>query len=147
MEFIKCKMIHSRLLLIAVLHSISLQWVIIIIIIYIVMIYTWRVKFSAIVHWPRIIIFFLLCYILSCHGTLIFSLTYNLLFSDIFEHNILQQSNKSINFDFDQQQQVQKPNSCYPNQTTTERRINIGVSWSWWSRSWLRCKYPVFILS
>ena len=39
---------------------------------------------------------------------------------------ILQQSKKFINFYFDQQKQVQTPNSCYPNQATTERLSTIG---------------------
>ena len=37
-----------------------------------------------------------------------------------------QQSKDSINFDLDQQQQVQKPNCCYTNQATTEIKITIG---------------------
>ena len=38
----------------------------------------------------------------------------------------LQQSNKTINFDLYQQQQVHNPKSGSPNQATTERQSNIG---------------------
>ena len=34
--------------------------------------------------------------------------------------NLLQQSKKSINFDYDKQQQVHEQNSYYPNPETTE---------------------------
>ena len=50
----------------------------------------------------------------------------------VFQNTIfLQKSNKSINFDYDKQQQVQTPSSCYKNQDTTEIQSTIGVRQSW----------------
>ena len=42
---------------------------------------------ANILHWPTMILLFLLCFILNCHGNLIFSQILNLFICDIFEHN------------------------------------------------------------
>ena len=84
-EFFKCKTIHGRFLHIAVLRSISLWWVINTILIYIIARYTWRGTFADIVHWPTTIFLFLLCFILNCHGTFLFSQIPNLFFCGISE--------------------------------------------------------------
>ena len=72
-EFLKCKTIHSVLLLIALLQSILLQWVINIVIISNIARYTWRVPIRAIFHEPTTILLFLPYFLLNCHGTLFFS--------------------------------------------------------------------------
>ena len=68
-KFIRCKIKHSRILLLAVLQSILLRWVIIIVLIYIISRYTWRGKYAAVVNWPTMILLFLSCFILNCHRT------------------------------------------------------------------------------
>ena len=87
-DFFKCKTIHSRLLCIPFLHSISIRWVSNDVVIYIIMRYTWRDTFADIFHWPTTIILFSLYYILNYNGTLIFSQILNLLFCGNFEHNV-----------------------------------------------------------
>ena len=62
-DFSKCKNIHGRLLRIAVLQSISLQWVIKIVVIYIIARYTCGGTFADIFHWPRTIILFFMFFI------------------------------------------------------------------------------------
>ena len=86
-EFFKCKTIHSRLLHSAVLQSIFLQWVIKIVLIYIIVRYTCRVTFTAIIHWPMTDLLFLSYFISNCHGTLILSQILNMFFCGIYEHN------------------------------------------------------------
>ena len=87
-DLFKRKIIHSRLLRIAVLQSISLQWVIKFVFIYNIVRYTCEITFVDIVHWYLTILLFLLCSILNCHGTLIFSQISNLFFCGIFKHNV-----------------------------------------------------------
>ena len=86
-EFIKCKTIHRRLLLIVVLQSISLRRVIEIVLF----------LFS----WDRTTKRYIMCYctftyndsiildmfLLNCHGTLIFSQILNLRYLEYFCHN------------------------------------------------------------
>ena len=103
----KSKKIQSRLLRIAVLHPISLRWVIKIVLIYIIARYNCGGTFAAILHWPTMILLFLFFNMLNCHGTLIFLLVSNLFFCGIFKHNFFIAEKNSVNFDFDQQQQVQ----------------------------------------
>ena len=127
------------MLCIAVLHSISLMWVINIFFIYIIARYTCGGTFSAIVDWYTLIILFLSCFILNCHGTFLFSQVLNLLFCGIFEQNcfaVVKEIHKllfSIN------------NNRCRNQIPviqTKRPLKDGVlsstRWLWWGRSWLR---------
>ena len=87
-DIFKCKTIHSILLHIAVLHSILLRRFIKIVLICIILRYTWRGKFAAIVHWPTIILLSLSFPILNLHRTLLFSKISNLLFCGIYEHKL-----------------------------------------------------------
>ena len=83
-EFIKCKTIHRGLLLIFVLRSISLRWVIKIIL----FLFSWdRTKkgtLCAIFHRPKMIIFLFSCFILEFHGTFFLLQISNLCFRGIF---------------------------------------------------------------
>ena len=102
-DIIKCKTIHSRLLLIAVLQSKSWRWVIknrnkIV---------RWNKKVTlyAIFHWPKMIILLYICFILNCQVTFFLShkcRICNIL--DIFSQIFLKQSKNSINFNLYQQQ-------------------------------------------
>ena len=76
--------IHIRLLRIAVVQSISLQWDNNIILIYMKLRYKWRITFAYNVYWPMTILLFLSCLILKYYGTLIFSQTSNLFNWGIF---------------------------------------------------------------
>ena len=99
-EFFKCKTIHSILVHIAVLQSISLQRVINIVLIYIIVRYTCRSIFSAIVRWPTTIMLFLLCFALNCQE-LCFSHKYWVCSFVVFLNtNFTQQSKKFIKFYF-----------------------------------------------
>ena len=145
-EFFTCETIHS-LLYIAFLQTILLHWVIKTFLTYIIVRYAWRGKIFATFHSPTIILLVLSCFILNFHGTIIFTKMLNLVFCGISERNYFAAVKKYINFYVHQQQQGQTPNSCYSNQDTTERWSNIGVSRSWWGRSWLKNKSPGFRLS
>ena len=89
LELFKCKTTHSNFLHIAVIQSILLQWVINIVPIYIIVRYTWIGTFSAILYWHTMILLFLLCFILNCHGTLLSSQISILFFCGISEHNFI----------------------------------------------------------
>ena len=126
LKLFKWKTINIRLLHIVILQSIFLRRVIKIVLIYIIVRYTWRSSFDAIIHWPKTLLLFLLYYIINCHGKLLLSQILNLLFLVFPNTTFLQTSKKSIKFDFNQQQQVHTSSSWYPNQATTERQIIIG---------------------
>ena len=98
-EFFMCKTIHIVLLLIAVLQSISLQWVLNIFITSIIKRNTRRVTLCANFDGPTTILSFMSCFILNCHGTLFSSQISNLFFPVISKKN-MQQSKKSINLNF-----------------------------------------------
>ena len=68
-EFFKCKMIHNRLLLIAVLQKILLQWVINNVNISIISRYTWRILFCCYFPLTYEDSLVLLCFILNYHVT------------------------------------------------------------------------------
>ena len=63
-----------------------LQWVINIVLIHIISIYTCIAILAAIVHWTTTILSFLSCFISKCHGTLLFSQISNMFICAIFEH-------------------------------------------------------------
>ena len=125
--------------------TILLQWVINIILIYIIMRYICGGKFSGIVHWPTTIFLFLSCFILKCHRILLFLQILNLFICGIFEHNFLAALKEIHNLWFSINKnkcrnQIPVPQTRRP----LKDRALLGVSWSWWSRSWLRYKSPVF---
>ena len=85
--FFKCKTIHIILLHIAILQSISIQWIIKTVHTCIIVRYTCGGSFVSIFHWSATILLFLLSSILKCHGTLHFSKISNLFFCGIFKHS------------------------------------------------------------
>ena len=70
-------------------------------------------KLVVIAHWPTMIILLYIWFILNCNGN--FSHKYWICgIFNILCHNFLKRSNKSINFDFDQQQQVHNTKLLLP---------------------------------
>ena len=144
-EFFKCKTIHSILFCISVLQSISLRWFVNIVPIYIISRYTCRGRFTAISHWPTIIILFLSYFILHCHGALLFSQISNLFVCGIFNHNFFVAVKKIHNLWL-----LNNNNKCSNQITFTQTkkplkyRALLGVIWSCWGRYWLRHKFPRF---
>ena len=130
--FFKCKTIHSILFCISVLQSISLRWIINIVLICITMRYTCRDTFAAIVHWPTTIILLLLYFILNCYGTFLFSQMSHLFFCGIFKHNVFVEVKEIHNLLC-----IINNNKCRNQITITQTKRTLkygelsGVSWSW----------------
>ena len=118
-----------------VLHSLLLRWFINFDLIYMNAICTWIGSFVAIVHWSTTNMLFLLSLILNHLGIFYFSQISDLFLRDIFEHNLLLQTNTSTTF------------QCLiiHNVVPPLKDVAIsGVSWLWWGRSRLRYKSPGF---
>ena len=130
-QFIKCKTIHSGFLLIPVIHSILLGYVIEIIPVSIIARYIYRGTFAAnspLTYEDSLI--FVVFYI-KLPLNFVFSQISNLFFCSIFCHKFFGQSKKSINFGFNQQQQVQTKITITPTQQTLKYREISEVSISW----------------
>ena len=81
-------------------------------------------KLVVIAHWPTMIILLYIWFILNCNGN--FSHKYWICgIFNILCHNFLKRSNKSINFDFDQQQQVHNTKLLVHNRLNNTRAIEI----------------------
>ena len=116
-----------------------------IVLIYSIMRYTCLDIFSTIFHWPTIIILFLSCLILNCHGYLLFSQELNLFICGIFEHNN-SSSDKEIHNLWFFIINIKSRNQITLTQTKQplkEKALSEG-GWSLWGWSWLRHKSPGF---
>ena len=89
--------IHGWFLVIVILQSKAQGWVINIDFILIFIIWNKKGTLCAIVHWPMMIILFLICFILTCNVSLFFSQNLNQWFLGILCHNFLRQSKNYIN--------------------------------------------------
>ena len=107
--------------------------------------YTYVGIFASTVHWNTMILFFSWYFILSCHGTLLFSKILNLLFYGIFEHRFYTADKEMYNLRF-----LIIINKCINQvpiaQTKQPQKEGAlpGTSWLLWDRSWLRHKLPGF---
>ena len=118
-----------------ILESVSLQWYINIVLIYMIIRNTCVGSFAAIVHWYMKILLFLSCLVLNHHVMLLFSQVFNLFLCNIFEHKFMLQTKKSITFQFLIIHNVVQP---------LKYVVLLGVGWIWWGRLWLRYKLSVF---
>ena len=139
-EFIKCKTIQRRLLLILILQSISLKWVIEIVLIFILVISNnkkYIMCYFSLTH-NDIIILDMFCIKLSWN--FVYLTNIKSVVSWIFVVTIFsKQSKNSIRFNFDRQHTSQKKQIIFtPTQKPPKDGALLRLRRLWYGRSWLR---------